>query len=1179
MAGSFREGAGAGDGAPPTPTPSLAQYLSLDALAWGPDPKQPHWRHGELRRALAAEDQADELRRIRASVADSTGKAKEKVRSLHEAIQKLDKYKNIVTRKRQRSELGAEKLGGGSAGALRIGAQNSSTVLSKRVRSSLTDGRLDGRGSVPSRQGPLVNNEKSSPVEKEKNCARISGSGPVLSEDKLRGLSTGSDGWEKKMRRKRSVGTMLNRGNDSDRDVKPVGQNRPSNEVRPRSIEGVAHRHGGSSGALGGNKTDGNSQQHNIVSRLLTKTDVDCATLPNERRERHVGIEKERTMVKGNKAHTSEDTQNGSLSPLPKAKACRAPRTSSLVMNSSSSFQRLTGGSDEWEETPYTNKASPLGGMTNRKRSTHSNASSPPIAWGGQRPQKMSRTRRANVVSPVSNFDEVLSEGSPLDSAARTAPIETGSAHLTKNAQATTKMDSISSPAGLSESEGSVATESKFKEKAMHSGEMGNEGANAAHNVTGLIFSSNKNRIPLKEELEDGSVRRQGRSGRGMMHVKGCSSIPREKLDTSETRKPLKGGRPGPEKNESKLGRPPMKKSSDRKASSWHSQTPNSESADVTDEPEDDREELLAAVNAARSSITGAYAGPFWKKMEPMLTFINSENLSFLRSQINIVEELEMSMSCMSDSENNMIATTDGRRLPTMSKTNGVGTKGPTDCLSPSLENHNSGTQKIEADKWFNEMAPMTHRLLSALIVEDDFSDSNGMHKDVLVEFPNSHMPYTVNRYLENEFQASAVTSNFGLSVDFTHSNSTSVVHQSLCNGFTASSNFILSNSQHSAHSESLSDGVHSSMYPESVNLHDVLPQISRQCQNAAQSFPPSPYEYQYGQMSMNDKILIELQSIGICPEPVPKLDDGEDEDINKMISELRKRLHDQVAQKKCRLNKLDKAIQDTKDIEERSLEQHAMNKLIERAYRKLKGGRSSHKAGVSKSANKAAKQLALAFAKRTLARCQKFEETGKSCFSEPSLWSVLAAPLPSSDLKSVEGVERLKHQKLDRSPLDQGSTKWKKSDRERDHSRDASAKGSSLKSGRHSSGSGRSGERKNKTKPKQKLAQLSTSGNVLGRVVEPFSTPVVQEPPEPPVAKVTQHPRGPAHAAHRSTDAALTNLPGLDDILDVPEGLDEQENDIGSWFTDGLDDSLQDIDFSGALEIPDDDLTQLAFI
>lgn len=139
------------------------------------------------------------------------------------------------------------------------------------------------------------------------------------------------------------------------------------------------------------------------------------------------------------------------------------------------------------------------------------------------------------------------------------------------------------------------------------------------------------------------------------------------------------------------------------------------------------------------------------------------------------------------------------------------------------------------------------------------------------------------------------------------------------------------------------------------------------------------------------------------------------------------------------------------------------------------------------------------------------------------------------------------------------------------------------MKSGRHSSGgSGRSGERKNKTKPKQKLAQLSTSGNVLGRVVEPFSSPTVQEPPEPASEKKTQHPtRGASSsAAQRLTvDAGLPVLPGLDDILDVPEGLDGQGNDISSWFTDGLDDSLQDIDLSGALEIPDDDLTQLGFM
>ncbi|AQK72062.1 E3 ubiquitin-protein ligase RHF1A [Zea mays] len=81
-------------------------------------------------------------------------------------------------------------------------------------------------------------------------------------------------------------------------------------------------------------------------------------------------------------------------------------------------------------------------------------------------------------------------------------------------------------------------------------------------------------------------------------------------------------------------------------------------------------------------------------------------------------------------------------------------------------------------------------------------------------------------------------------------------------------------------------------------------------------------------------------------------------------------------------------------------------------------------------------------------------------------------------------------------------------------------------------------------------------------------------------IAKVGLTKGASSSAAQRLTvDTGLPVLPGLDDILDVPEGLDGQGNDISSWFTDGLDDSLQDIDLSGALEIPDDDLTQLGFM
>ncbi|VAH69957.1 unnamed protein product [Triticum turgidum subsp. durum] len=1140
---------------------------------------------------------------------------RERVKSLQESIQKLDKYKNVVTRRRQRSDgASVDRSSGNVGGSLRIGAQNSgdnpaqrleerakSSTMSKRVRSSLTaDARLEGRVSVSTRQGgPLVDTEKNPSLEKDKSSVRIANATSGFSEDKLRGLAPGGEGWEKKMKRKRSVGTMLNRGSDVDRDVKPSVQHRSNSEFFHMSFKWIimemhyevknaiasevqpqiiVFRHGASAGASGGSKMDGSSQLSSSGSRYLLKTEMDSTPLPNERRERHGGLDKERVLVKGNKAHISEDMQPGTLSPVTKGKATRAPRTSSLVgIHSSSTLLRSAGGIDEWEEAPCTNKASPLASTTNRKRPMAATASSPPVAWVGQRPQKMSRTRRANVVSPVSNFDEPVSEGSPVDVAVRPA-LETPGLSLPRgaasnNSQAASRMDNVTSPAGLSESEGSVATEHRNKEKVTNSGDFENEGANSAHMASDLIFSSKKSRIPLKEELEDGSIRRQGRSGRGTMHVKGCSSIPKEKLDSTETRKLVKSVRPASEKNESKLGRPPTKKGSDRKASSRHPEILNCGSMDTTGESEDDREELLAAANAARGAIVGAYAGPFWKKIEPMLTFISSEDLSFLKNQV------EHSSQVLPPSNSSLLLD--------QGEANGVGPRESVDILSYNNgENHNNTSQKAQGQGIFGEMAPLTSRLLSALIVEDvdDFPESNGVQGDILLEFSNDYLP----RAASVEFEATGLESSFGMSPDFKHSNS-NPAYNSMSNGFAVSSNLRGSYSQSSVCSENLSDGINVMGYPENGSLHGSVPQITQQYQTPGKDLSLPLYGYQYAQMSLHDRTLVELHSIDIFPE-MPELDEGEDEDINKVILELQKRLFDQVNQKKCQLNKLEKAIRNTKNMEERSLEQHAMNKLVERAYKKLLGGRgsSSHKGGLSKAASKAAKQLALAFAKRTLARCQKFEETEKSCFREPFLWSVLSAPLPKSD--PVDGVppgsaDRPKALKLDRSPLSQGSTKLKKGERERDQSRDGSAKNSSSKSGsgRNSSGSGRN-ERKTKMKPKQKLAQLSTSGNVLGRVTEPsnssFPSPSPRESNEwnnPLSTRPTQQPRNSAaNVAPESLDAPM-NLPPMDpmvDILDVPEG-----NDISAWFTDGLDDSLQDFDFSGGLEIPDDDLTQLGFM
>jgi len=69
-------------------------------------------------------------------------------------------------------------------------------------------------------------------------------------------------------------------------------------------------------------------------------------------------------------------------------------------------------------------------------------------------------------------------------------------------------------------------------------------------------------------------------------------------------------------------------------------------------------------------------------------------------------------------------------------------------------------------------------------------------------------------------------------------------------------------------------------------------------------------------------------------------------------------------------------------------------------------GGRRSHGSSHKSGASKVSKQLAMAFAKRTLARCQKFEETGQSCFSEPILQDALfSQPVHDNDAKIADVI------------------------------------------------------------------------------------------------------------------------------------------------------------------------------
>ncbi|KAG8061231.1 hypothetical protein GUJ93_ZPchr0003g16475 [Zizania palustris] len=94
---------------------------------------------------------SEEFKRIRGGVMESSTKAMEKTKSLQESIQKLDRYRNAITRRQQRSEGGmTERSLGSGSGSLRMGARNNaknpgqrleerakSATTSKHVRSSL----------------------------------------------------------------------------------------------------------------------------------------------------------------------------------------------------------------------------------------------------------------------------------------------------------------------------------------------------------------------------------------------------------------------------------------------------------------------------------------------------------------------------------------------------------------------------------------------------------------------------------------------------------------------------------------------------------------------------------------------------------------------------------------------------------------------------------------------------------------------------------------------------------------------------------------------------------------------------------------------------------------------------------------------------------------------------------
>ncbi|GJY52292.1 hypothetical protein Tco_0443139, partial [Tanacetum coccineum] len=124
-----------------------------------------------------------------------------------------------------------------------------------------------------------------------------------------------------------------------------------------------------------------------------------------------------------------------------------------------------------------------------------------------------------------------------------------------------------------------------------------------------------------------------------------------------------------------------------------------------------------------------------------------------------------------------------------------------------------------------------------------------------------------------------------------------------------------------------------------------------------------------YHTMSMDNRLLLELQSIGLCPELMPavqKLDD----DIDGLISDLGNKYHEQVSRKTSVLDKLLKTTTEAKALQEKESKQDSVDRANGIGLPEIHG---------RSAGTKLAKKEALANVKETLERCQEFETTGKS--------------------------------------------------------------------------------------------------------------------------------------------------------------------------------------------------------
>ncbi|XP_022749947.1 uncharacterized protein LOC111299171 [Durio zibethinus] len=1160
----------------------------------------------------------EEIKRVKAGLRDCSVKARERKKIFNEALSVFNKFfPSIPSKKRSRSEsfssdrsnallssdlsvlwptIGKMGMHNHSiAGGFEFEQQKSeerpkSAVPNKRTRTSLVDVRMDMRNNALVR---LPGN-----ADRDREMLKVSNS-TVAVQAEERTLSGGVDGWEKaKMKKKRSgikpdvsPSMVSTKPIEGYRESKQGIQQRPVTDARSRlNNDSHGFRSGIANGSVGVGKSEGISQLTGLGPRSsVPRTDPDNSSLLNDRRDGPVGSDKERVTLRvANKMSVRDEFNSASPTSSTKMNASiRGPRSGSVVASKLSPVVHRATASNDWELTHCMNKPPTAGGANNRKRTTSAQPSSPPVAhWASQRPQKSSRTaRRTNLVPIVSSNDEIPSLDTVSDMAGNEIVSGFARRFLSSSPQQVKLKGDALSLAALSESEECGAAEIKSKEKVKKSDKIDEKAGQNVQKVTTLVLPSRKNKLMNGEDIGDG-VRRQGRTGRGISSTRSLMPMAVEKFGNVGTAKQLRSARLGLDKAESKAGRPPTRKLADRKGYARQKHTAINAAADLLVGSEDGQEELVAAVNALMSSAHD-FPNSFWRQMEPFLGFISDADIAYVKRQGNY-ELTKLGSTAVPSIIDGCRTIPNGCGLLGQERDGGIAAV--TSTIEPL-------SQQFLLNARDSNVIPLCQRFLAALIPEEDSESGNedlpfdvyGTGFEIDGELGSNGLSHIVN------FQSTGHASFNGYGITGKPEHDDPEIDMLGNTG-------INSNFSHS---------------PNGTFPDQLMP--SMVCS-----------EFPYESMKINEKLFLEAQSIGIFLEPLPDIAQMEDDEIRVDISKLEEKHNEQVSKKKVLLDKLLKAASETRAIQEKEFEQHALDKLVTMAYEKYMTCWGPNAAGGKSSSNKMIKQAALAFVKRTLDRYLKFEDTGKSCFDEPMLKDmflsgssqlngVLSVDTPtdcesgkpcanssthslearmsgqnrdsyavnSSDLlpptnqlsdqttvKDESLSNRVKKRELLLEDVVAGtigisssqagigsslssSTKGKRSERDREgkgHGREVLSRNGTNKIGRPVSNV--KGERKSKTKPKQKTTQLSVSVNgVLG--------------------KMSEQPKPATSVSKPSEITANNNAKEKDEFsLDVLDDLQLPGQDLGSWLNID-DDGLQEHDFMG-LEIPMDDLSEL---